>query len=84
MKFGPDYIIPTPFDPRLISTVPLYVAQAAMDTGVARKPIADMDAYRNTLAQRLDPTAAILQRIQGSVRANQKRIVFAPKAKNQA
>jgi malate dehydrogenase (oxaloacetate-decarboxylating)(NADP+) len=77
LKFGPDYIIPTPFDPRLISTVPLYVAQAAMDTGVARKPIADMDAYRNQLAQRLDPTAATLQRIQGAVRANPKRIVFA-------
>jgi malate dehydrogenase (oxaloacetate-decarboxylating)(NADP+) len=77
LQFGPDYILPTPFDPRLISTVPPYVAQAAMDTGVARRPIADMDAYRNSLAQRLDPTAAILQRIQGAVRANPKRIVFA-------
>ncbi len=77
LKFGPEYIIPTPFDPRLISTVPPYVAQAAMDTGVARRPIADMDAYRNKLAQRLDPTAAILQRIQSAVRASPKRIVFA-------
>ena len=77
LKFGPEYIIPTPFDPRLISTVPPYVAQAAMDTGVARRPIPDMEAYRNGLAQRLDPTAAILQRIQGAVRANPKRIVFA-------
>jgi malate dehydrogenase (oxaloacetate-decarboxylating)(NADP+) len=77
LKFGPEYIIPTPFDPRLISTVPPYVAQAAMDSGVARKPILDMDAYRNTLAQRLDPTAAVLQRIQGAVRASPKRIVFA-------
>jgi malate dehydrogenase (oxaloacetate-decarboxylating)(NADP+) len=77
LKFGPEYIIPTPFDPRLISTVPPYVAQAAMDTGVARKPIVDMDAYRNTLAQRLDPTAAVLQRIQSAVRAKPKKIVFA-------
>ncbi|MGE3867503.1 MAG: NADP-dependent malic enzyme, partial [Hyphomonadaceae bacterium] len=77
LKFGRNYIIPTPFDPRLISTVPPYVAQAAMDTGVARKPIRDMEAYRNQLAQRLDPTAATLQRIQGAVRASPKRIVFA-------
>jgi malate dehydrogenase (oxaloacetate-decarboxylating)(NADP+) len=77
LKFGPDYIIPTPFDPRLISTVPPYVAQAAMDTGVARKPIADMEAYRASLAQRLDPSAALMQRVQDSVRANPKRIVFA-------
>ena len=48
-KFGPDYIIPVPFDPRLISTVPPAVAKAAMDTGVARKPIVDMDAYRQQL-----------------------------------
>src|SRR5262249_52063186 len=61
LQFGPDYIIPTPFDPRLISTVPPYVAKAAMDTGVARKPIADMDAYQASLAQRLDPTAALIQ-----------------------
>ena len=48
LKFGPDYIIPTPFDPRLISYIPPFVAQAAMDTGVARKPIADMEAYRDS------------------------------------
>ena len=77
LKFGPDYIIPTPFDPRLISTVPPYVAQAAMDTGVARKPIADMEAYRQGLAQRLDPTAALMQRVQNAVRREPKRIVFA-------
>ncbi len=59
-KFGPDYIIPVPFDPRLISTVPPAVAKAAMDTGVARKPIADMDAYRQQLAPRLDPIAGTL------------------------
>lgn len=77
LHFGPDYIIPTPFDPRLISHVPPYVAQAAMDTGVARRPILDMPAYKERLAQRLDPTAALLQRIQGSVRGAPKRIVFA-------
>jgi malate dehydrogenase (oxaloacetate-decarboxylating)(NADP+) len=65
LKFGPEYIIPTPFDPRLIWYIPPFVAQAAMDTGVARKPIADMDAYRASLAQRLDPTAAFLQKISG-------------------
>ena len=77
LKFGPDYIIPTPFDPRLISYVPPFVAQAAMDTGVARKPIANMDAYRESLAQRLDPTAAVTQRVQNVVRQRPRRIVFA-------
>lgn len=76
-KFGRDYIIPSPFDPRLISFVPPYVAQAAMDSGVARKPIADMAAYRHSLARRLDPTAALLQRIQGAVMGQGRRIVFA-------
>ena len=76
--FGPDYIIPAPFDPRLIWYVPPLVAQAAMDTGVARKPIADMQAYRDSLAQRLDPAASFLQRIYGKVRGEKKkRIVFA-------
>jgi malate dehydrogenase (oxaloacetate-decarboxylating)(NADP+) len=78
LKFGPEYIIPTPFDPRLISYVPPFVAQAAMDTGVARRPIADMDEYRERLAQRLDPSAAFLQKISGAVQAApNKRIVFA-------
>ena len=78
LKFGPEYIIPTPFDPRLISYIPPFIAQAAMDTGVARKPIADMDAYRAALAQRLDPTAAFLQKLQGAVQAGpKKRVVFA-------
>lgn len=76
-RFGPDYIIPTPFDPRLISFIPPFVAQAAMDTGVARKPIADMEEYRHSLARRLDPTASFLQGIQSTVRKAQKRIVFA-------
>jgi len=78
LKFGPDYIIPSPFDPRLISYIPPFVAQAAMDSGVARTPIADMDAYRASLAQRLDPTAGFLQKIQGVVlKSPEKRIVFA-------
>ncbi|HBJ92045.1 MAG TPA: NADP-dependent malic enzyme, partial [Hyphomonadaceae bacterium] len=76
--FGPEYIIPVPFDPRLISYIPPFVAQAAMDTGVARKNIEDMDAYKEELARRLDPTASFLQRIQGAVRSEEpKRIVFA-------
>ncbi|MBP7817616.1 MAG: NADP-dependent malic enzyme [Phenylobacterium sp.] len=78
LKFGPQYIIPSPFDPRLIWYIPPFVAQAAMDSGVARKPIEDMDAYRASLAQRLDPTAAFLQKLQGTVQtAPKKKIVFA-------
>ena len=76
-KYGKDYIIPAPFDPRLISEIPPYVAQAAMDTGVARKPIEDMEAYKRSLARRQDPTAAILQGISGAVADNPKTIVFA-------
>jgi malate dehydrogenase (oxaloacetate-decarboxylating)(NADP+) len=76
--FGPEYIIPAPFDPRLIWYVPPLIAQAAMDTGVARKPITDMQAYRDSLAQRLDPAAAFLQRVYGKVRGEKKKhIVFA-------
>ena len=78
LKFGKDYIIPSPFDPRLIWYVPPFVAQAAMDTGVARKPITDMDAYRKRLEQRLDPSAGFLQNIASHVRSRpMKRIVFA-------
>src|SRR5690349_14597455 len=62
-KYGPDHIIPVPFDPRLISYVPPAVAKAAMDTGVARKPIVDMDAYRATLRMRRDPAAGLLTRV---------------------
>jgi malate dehydrogenase (oxaloacetate-decarboxylating)(NADP+) len=78
LKFGPDYIIPSPFDPRLIWFIPPFVAQAAMDTGVARRPIPDMEAYREALARRLDPTAGFLQKISGAVEAGRhKRVVFA-------
>ncbi len=77
-SFGPEYIIPVPFDPRLISYIPPFVAQAAMDTGVARIQIEDMEAYAESLAQRQDPSASFLQRIQGAVRQEApKRIVFA-------
>ncbi len=76
-KYGRDYIIPAPFDPRLINEIPPYVAQAAMDTGVARKPIEDMEAYKKSLARRQDPTASLLQGIQESVQDNPKTIVFA-------
>ena len=78
LKFGPDYIIPSPFDPRLIWYIPPFVAQAAMDTGVARRPIPDMDAYREALARRLDPTAGFLQKMSGAVQSGpRKTIVFA-------
>jgi malate dehydrogenase (oxaloacetate-decarboxylating)(NADP+) len=77
LQYGPDYIVPTPFDPRLIWAVPAAVAKAAMESGVARKPIADMAAYRSSLKGRLDPTAASLQRIFDEVRAHPKRVAFA-------
>src|SRR3954466_729228 len=76
-KFGPDYIIPVPFDPRLISSIPPAVAKAAMDTGVARKPIADMEAYRHSLRTRRDPVAGVLQRVFQRLRQSPKRVVFA-------
>ena len=76
-KFGPDYIIPVPFDPRLISFVPPAVAKAAMDTGVARKPIVDMDAYRQQLRTRRDPVAGVLQRVFERLKRAPKRVVFA-------
>ena len=78
LKFGPDYIIPSPFDPRLIHYIPPFVARAAMASGVARRPITDMEAYGESLARRLDPTAGFLQKVSGAVHAAAaKRIVFA-------
>ncbi|CAN7239524.1 NADP-dependent malic enzyme [Pararhizobium sp. LjRoot238] len=76
-RFGPQYIIPVPFDPRLISAIPVAVAKAAMDSGVARKPIADLAAYGRQLSARRDPIASTLQRIYERVRRQPKRIVFA-------
>ena len=77
LQYGRDYIIPTPFDPRLIHYIPPYVAEAAVKTGVARKPIEDFDAYRRELERRSSPSASIQQRITASIRKTQKRIVFA-------
>ena len=75
--FGPDYIIPAPFDPRLIEIVPAAVARAAMDSGVAQKPIADMEAYRTQLRARLNPTASVLSLAYEAARSNPKRVLFA-------
>ena len=77
LSFGPEYIIPNAFDPRLISRIPPAVAKAAMHSGVARKPIADLRRYARELSGRLDPTAGALDRMQESVRAHPKRVVFA-------
>ncbi|RDI59467.1 NADP-dependent malic enzyme [Microvirga subterranea] len=76
-RFGREYIIPVPFDPRLIHTVPMAVAKAAMDTGVARRPIVDMRAYKAQLSARRDPVAGTLNRIFERVRKFPKRVVFA-------
>jgi malate dehydrogenase (oxaloacetate-decarboxylating)(NADP+) len=76
-KYGPEYIIPVPFDPRLISSIPPAVAQAAMDTGVARKPIEDMDVYRQQLRTRRDPVAGVLQGVYERLRRRPQRVVFA-------
>jgi len=75
--YGKDYIIPSTFDPRLISVIPAAVAKAAMDSGVARKPITDFELYKDQLKQRLDPTVTIMQGINSYIKKNQKRIVFA-------
>jgi malate dehydrogenase (oxaloacetate-decarboxylating)(NADP+) len=79
LQYGPGYIIPTPFDPRLISAIPPAVAKAACETGVARRPIEDFAAYEQKLATRLDPSAAFLQKVYANVRSSdpKKRIVFA-------
>lgn len=77
LRYGPDYIIPVPFDPRLVVNIPVAVAEAAMKTGVARKPITDMDTYRRTLRARLDPTADSLELIFEAVKSNPRRVVFA-------
>ncbi|WP_238366374.1 NADP-dependent malic enzyme [Mesobacterium pallidum] len=77
LAFGRDYIIPTPFDPRLIWRIPSAVARAGMDTGAARRPIVDMDAYELTLKARMDPTASILQSINARARKAQATMIFA-------
>ncbi|MBR3190486.1 phosphate acyltransferase, partial [Bosea sp. (in: a-proteobacteria)] len=76
-RYGKDYIIPVPFDPRLIHVVPMAVAKAAMDTGVAGKPIVDTGAYKAQLSARRDPVTGTLNRIFERVRRYPKRVVFA-------
>jgi malate dehydrogenase (oxaloacetate-decarboxylating)(NADP+) len=77
MQYGPDYIIPTPFDPRLIYTVPTAVAKAAMDTGVAKRPIKNMEAYKQQLMARMNPAANTMNMIFEKVKGNPQTIVFA-------
>ena len=76
-SFGPEYIIPAPFDPRLMELVPSAVAKAAMDSGVATRPILDMDAYRQKLRARLNPTTSVLTLAYEGARAHPKRVLFA-------
>ena len=76
-RFGPKYIIPVPFDPRLIREIPIAVAKAAMDSGVARKPIIDMDVYGDQLSARLDPAASSIQIIMNEARRKPRRMIFA-------
>ncbi|MEM9212096.1 MAG: NADP-dependent malic enzyme [Pseudomonadota bacterium] len=77
LSFGKDYIIPTPFDPRLIHVIPPAVAKAGMDTGVARRPIVDMEQYTSALRGRLDPAARVLQAMYVRARASQGTMIFA-------
>jgi malate dehydrogenase (oxaloacetate-decarboxylating)(NADP+) len=77
LRYGPEYIVPVPFDPRLIVEVSAAVAKAAMDSGVAQKKIADMAEYKRSLSGRLDPTSHFLQSLFEQVKANPQRIVFA-------
>ncbi len=75
--YGKSYIIPSTFDPRLISVIPIAVAKAAIDTGVARKKIQNFDSYKDQLKQRLDPTVTIMQGIHNYIKKKQKKVVFA-------
>ena len=75
--YGKDYIIPSTFDPRLISVIPAAVAKAAIDSGVARKKIESFENYKEELKQRLDPSVTIMQGINNQIKKNKKRIVFA-------
>ena len=76
-SFGRDYIIPAPFDPRLMEIVAAAVAEAAMESGVAQKPIADMDAYRQELRARLNPTVSVMSLAYENARQNPRRVLFA-------
>tara|TARA_B100000886_G_scaffold313324_1_gene249868 strand:- start:4135 stop:6417 length:2283 start_codon:yes stop_codon:yes gene_type:complete len=76
-RYGKDYIIPSTFDPRLISVIPSAVARAAMKSGVARKKISDLEIYKDQLTNRLDPTMSLMQGINAKVRKNPKKVIFA-------
>ena len=76
-KYGKEYIIPSTFDPRLISVIPIAVAKAAIKSGVARKTIKDFEIYKEQLKQRLDPSVTILQGINNQIKKTQKKVVFA-------
>ncbi len=82
LRYGPDHIIPKPFDPRLITRIPPAVARAAIASGVARRPLRDAEEYRRTLATRLDRTASIMQVLSDRVRAAPRRMVFAEGEEN--
>ena len=75
--YGKDYIIPSTFDPRLISVIPAAVAKAAIDTDVARINIKDFETYKDQLKQRLDPTVTIMQGINNYIKKKSKKVVFA-------
>ena len=75
--YGKEYIIPSTFDPRLISVIPVAVAQAAIKSGVARKEIKDFEVYQDQLKQRLDPSVSIMQGINSQIKKTQKRVIFA-------
>ena len=76
-EYGKEYIIPSTFDPRLISVIPVAVAKAAIKSGVARKEIKDFEVYKDQLKQRLDPSVTIMQGINSQIKKTQKRVVFA-------
>ena len=76
-KYGKNYIIPSTFDPRLISVIPVAVAKAAIKSGVARKKIENFEIYAEQLKQRLDPSVTIMQGINSQIKKRQKRVVFA-------
>jgi len=77
LRYGSEYIVPVPFDPRLIAHIPVAVARAAMESGVARRPIIDIEGYRRDLSARLNPAAAAVEMIYQEVRAQPQRVVFA-------
>ena len=76
-RYGKNYIIPSTFDPRLISVIPAAVAEAAIKSGVARKKIQDFDLYKDQLSNRLDPSMSLMQGINAKIRKNPKRVIFA-------